>query len=264
MTKKRLDQWLLDKGYFETRSKAHAAILSGQIFIGDSCEHKPGQYFAEEQLQEINIHERDRYVSRGGHKLEKAIKEFCIDVQNKICMDIGCSSGGFTDCLLQWGAQKVYAIDVGYGQFNYRLRHDPRVILLEKQNIRYLPATSIQDKIDIIVIDVSFISVTKFLTDITKFCSEDFNIIILIKPQFESEKGEVKKGVVSSKDQHIKIVLKLINFFKIHGMAVKNFTISPIKGPKGNIEFLVHLKDHGESINEEKIISIIKVDYDKK
>lgn len=258
MDKKRLDQWLVDKGYFDTKNKAHAAILSGKVWFNDECEDKPGKHFSEDKLDKLVIKQKEKYVSRGGYKLEKAIHEFGVNVQNKICMDVGCSTGGFTDCLLQNGAKKVYAIDVGYGQFDFHLRDDERVELLEKQNIRNLSEELIPEKIDIIVIDVSFISITKFLNDLIKFCNRDFDIIILIKPQFEAEKGEVKKGVISSRDKHIEIVTKLLGYFSDIHLIVINFTVSPIKGPKGNIEFLVQLKDKGMRMEEREIVERIK------
>jgi len=256
--KKRLDTILFELKYFSSTSKAQSSILSGTVFINNKREDKPGKHFNPEEIKEIIIKEKEKYVSRGGHKLEKAIQEFTIDVHNKVCMDIGCSTGGFTDCLLQNGAYKVYSIDVGYGQFDYKLRQDPRVVLYEKQNIRYLDKNYIKEKIDIIVIDVSFISITKFLTSLVSFLNTNYDIIILIKPQFESEKGEVEKGVIKSKIKHEEIVLKLMKFFRENHFIVKNFTISPIKGPKGNIEFLVHLSNKGKSMNDTEIIKLIE------
>lgn len=256
--KKRLDTILFEQKYFPSTSKAQSAILSGSVIINNKKEDKPGKHFHPEEIKNIIIKEKDKYVSRGGYKLEKAIQKFNVDVNNKICLDIGCSTGGFTDCLLQFGACKVYSIDVGYGQFDYKLRQDPRVILIEKQNIRYINKDLIKDKIDIIVIDVSFISIIKFLVDLLSFVNTNYDIIILIKPQFESEKGEVEKGVIKSKIKHEKIVLKLMDYFRENHFVVKNFTLSPIKGPKGNIEFLVHLTNKGRSISNKLIIDLIR------
>ncbi|MDD5065565.1 MAG: TlyA family RNA methyltransferase [bacterium] len=256
--KKRLDTFLSEKGYFPSTSKARSAILAGQVFLNGMISDKPGKQVDESLVRTVEIREKERYVSRGGYKLEKALDDFCISVKNRICMDIGCSTGGFTDCLLQRHAGKVYAVDVGYGQFDYGLRRDPAVVLLEKQNIRYLDDKLIKDKIDIITIDVSFISVTKFLPDLIRFCGEDFDIIILVKPQFESEKGEVKKGVVTSREQHIRIMEKLTDHFTGHGFMISHFTFSPIKGPKGNVEFLVHLKKKGKGLSSKEIIEMIR------
>lgn len=256
--KKRLDSILVEKGYFSSKSKAHSAILAGHVFINQKKEDKSGRNFAEEKIQLIEIKQPDKYVSRGGYKLEKALNDFKIRIKGMTCMDVGCSTGGFTDCLLQNKAEKVYAIDVGYGQFDYNLRQDKRVVLYEKQNIRYLDKSSIKDKIDIMVIDVSFISITKFLHNLIDLCADNFNIIILIKPQFESEKGEVQKGVIRSVKQHEKIIFKLMDYFKEHHLFVSNFTYSPVRGPKGNIEFLVHLASKGAAINRDKIRQQIK------
>ena len=211
--KKQLDQILYEKGYFISRAESHSSILSGKVYINGQIMDKPGKYFAEKGIKKIEIIEEPEYVSRGGYKLEKALDEFLINVKNKICMDVGCSTGGFTDCLLQNEAEKVYAIDVGYGQFDFKLRNNDHVVLLERTNIRYLDKDLIKNKIDVITIDVSFISVRKFLHDLIPLCNDNFGIIILIKPQFESERKGVIKGVIRTKDIHLEIVNSQFDYF---------------------------------------------------
>lgn len=204
-------------------------------------------------MEAVEIKGKDRYVSRGGYKLEKALSHFDLAVRGKICMDVGCSTGGFTDCLLKHGARKVYAVDVGYGQFDFGLRNDPRVVLLEKQNIRFLDKSAVKEKIGIIAVDVSFISVTAFLPGLLPLCAKDFDIIILVKPQFEAEKGKARKGIIQSHEQHLSVILKLSRFFTDSGLITRDLTRSPLKGPKGNIEFLMHLKGNGASLTEDEI-----------
>jgi len=252
--KKRFDQILFEKGYYKSRSESRFAILTGKVFIDGQIRDKPGKYYDEEKVSQIKIIEEPRYVSRAGYKLEKAIKTFPVNISGMICLDVGCSTGGFTDCLLQNRAKKVYAVDVGYGQFDYRLRQDKRVVLLERTNIRYLKKDLILDKIDIITVDVSFISIRKFLHNLVVFCDDDFDMIILIKPQFEAKKEDVIKGIVKSKRVHKQVMQTLYDYFKKIGLYIHHFTYSPIKGPKGNIEFLAHIKNikkrfHLESIN---------------
>ncbi len=262
-TKKRLDHLLFKRGYFNSRTESRATILSGRVYINNIQADKPGQYFNENKIKDVKIKNLQKYVSRGGEKLEKALKEFSIEMKNKICMDVGCSTGGFTDCLLQNHAEKVYGVDVGYGQFDYKLRNNDKVILLERTNIRYLDRGLIKDKIDIITIDVSFISARKFLHDLIFLCNDGFSIIQLIKPQFEGKREDVKKGVIKSKDTHIKIVNGLLDYFSETGLHVCDFTFSPLKGPKGNIEFFVHLKKEGKDINRASIANIIKEAHEK-
>lgn len=245
--KKRLDQILFEKGYFNSQSESYSSILSGKVFINGQLTDKPGRYYTDNELENLKIIEKQKYVSRGGYKLEKALLEFSINVKNKICMDIGCSTGGFTDCLLRHQAEKVYAVDVGYGQFDYKLRNNNKIILLERTNARYIDKSLIKDKIDIITIDVSFISVRKFLHELISFCNYNYDVILLVKPQFEASRKDVNKGIIHSRDIHIKIIKDLLIYFsKIH-LSVRNFIYSPIKGPKGNIEFFFHLKSKGKN-----------------
>ena len=172
-------------------------------------------------------------------------------------MDVGCSTGGFSDCLLQNGAQCIYAIDVGYGQFDLKLRKDKRVVLIERTNIRYLDTSLIKNKIDVIVIDVSFISIRKFLHDLLPLCDDNFSIIVLIKPQFEAEKESLEKGVVKSKSIHLKTINQLFDYFLSIGLYIHDFTYSPVKGPKGNIEFLVHLKSKKVIMDDNIITQVV-------
>ncbi len=261
--KKRIDWILFQKGCFKSRTESHASILSGKVYINNKLADKPGKYFDENKIENIRIDKGQKYVSRGGEKLAKALQEFSVDIKNKICMDVGCSTGGFTDCLLQHHAKKVYAIDVGYGQFDYKLRNNNKVILLERTNIRHLDPALIKDKPDVITIDVSFISARKFLHSLPCLCKDNFSIIMLIKPQFEGKREDAKKGVVRSKSTHLKIVIELLDYFSENSLHVQNFTYSPLKGPKGNMEFFVHLKNKGKSINRDDVSRIIDQAHEK-
>jgi len=255
--KKRLDILLTEKGYFKSRTKASAYISAGKVFINNKLQDKPGKLFAVDEIKDVKIKEPERYVSRGGYKLEKALKKFSISVADRICLDVGASTGGFTDCLLQFGAQKVYAVDVGYGQIDLKLRQNPKVVLYEKTNIRYINQEFFNEKIDIVTIDVSFISVKKFLHLLIDFLNPDFDIIVLIKPQFESERRYVKKGIVKDKQVHIKVLKDFLDYINSIKLKLINLDYSPIKGPKGNIEFLCHIKDKGKNIDIKNIEQII-------
>ncbi len=256
--KKRLDIILVEKGYFKSRSKASSYISTGRIFINNTRQDKPGKLFSPDEIKNVKIYEPEKYVSRGGYKLEKALNTFNIKLLGKVALDIGASTGGFTDCLLQYGVKKVYAVDVGYGQLDLKLRNDPRVILCEKTNIRYIDEKTFYEKIDIVTVDVSFISVKKFLHILIPYLNSDFDIIVLIKPQFEAEKKEVKKGVVRDKSVHIKVLQRFLEYINSIKLKIVNLTYSPIKGPKGNIEFLSHIKDNGESIKIDDIVNIVE------
>lgn len=262
--KKRLDQILWERGYFSSKTESQSSILAGNVFINDCLVEKPGHYYNEESIKNVRILKKKKYVSRGGDKLEKALKNFQVQLSHKICMDVGCSTGGFTDCLLKHGALKVYAIDVGYGQFDYNLRMHDKVALFERTNIRYLDHALIKDRIDVVTIDVSFISVIKFLNHIKTFCKQGYSIIILIKPQFESGRLEVVKGVVKSRKIHLKTLKNLFSGFYEMGLYVHDLTYSPLKGPKGNIEFLVHLKEEKKSFPDELIKQIVDEAHEKK
>lgn len=240
--KERLDVLLVKRGLVPSREKAKAIIMSGNVFVEGQREDKAGTTFPEESAIEIKGHTLP-YVSRGGLKLEKALKHFDVTVDNKVCTDVGSSTGGFTDCMLQNGAKKVFAIDVGRGQLDWKLRQDERVICMEKTNIRNVVPEDIGEPIDFSSIDVSFISLTKVLLPIRNYLKEDGEIVALIKPQFEAGREKVgKKGVVREKSTHIEVIDKVISYAVSIGFFAKALEFSPIKGPEGNIEYLVHLQ----------------------
>jgi len=256
--KERIDKLLVDKGLVESREKAQALIMSGVVFVNNQKIDKPGTKVPTDA--NIYIKEKMPYVSRGGFKLEKGLKIFNLDVKDKICLDIGSSTGGFTDCLLQNGAKKVYAVDVGKNQLHEKLRADSRVISIEEFNARYLTENEIPEKIDILVCDVSFISITKILPNICNLLKEDFKGIILIKPQFELSKKEVKDGVVRDKELHFKAIKSVIESLKQSCYCIKDLDFSPIKGPEGNIEFLALIERKSEdckTLPDEYIKNII-------
>ncbi len=242
--KERIDKLLVDKGLVESREKAQVLIMSGVVFVNNQKIDKPGTKVPTDA--NIHIKEKMPYVSRGGFKLEKGLKVFNLDVKDKICLDIGSSTGGFTDCLLQNGAKKVYAVDVGKNQLHEKLRADSRVISIEEFNARYLTENEIPEKIDILVCDVSFISITKILPNICNLLKEDFKGIILIKPQFELSKKEVKDGVVRDKELHFKAIKSVIESLMQSCYCIKDLDFSPIKGPEGNIEFLALIEKKSE------------------
>lgn len=232
---------LLDKGLVESREKAKALILEGNVSVNGRLIDKAGALVKPDD--EITLKNKVPYVSRGGLKLEHAIKEFKIDLKDKIAMDVGASTGGFTDCLLQFGVKKVYAIDVGYGQFSYVLRSDDRIKLFERTNIRYFDRDLVQDTIDISTIDVSFISLLKIIPKVMEFLSPQGEIVALIKPQFEVGRKDVGKGgVVKEEKKRLEAVDNIKRGSEIFGFAVKGVTASPVKGPKGNVEYLMYLK----------------------
>lgn len=249
--KQRLDEILVEHNFFETKSKAQASIMAGDVKVNDKVITKAGFQIA--FSSELNIEIKTMpYVSRGGFKIEKALKEFNVDLNGRICLDAGASTGGFTDCMLQNGASKIYAVDVGYNQLAWKLTKDSRVKNIEKTNIKNAEFSNIYDENELIAdfcaMDVSFISITKILNNLKNLLSPDFEIITLIKPQFEAGKEDVGNGVIKDEKIHIKILSSLIEFFKENGFTLINLTFSPIKGPKGNIEYLAHLKSSGISI----------------
>ena len=217
-------------------------IMEGNVFVENQREDKAGATFDTEA--EITVKGNTlKYVSRGGLKLEKAMTHFGITLEGKVCMDIGASTGGFTDCMLQNGAVKVYSVDVGYGQFAWKLRQDPRVVCMEKTNIRYVTPADIDDVLDFASVDVSFISLTKVLTPARELLRDGGEMVCLIKPQFEAGREKVgKKGVVRDKAVHEEVVERIIEFASQNGFFVKNLEYSPIKGPEGNIEYLVYIR----------------------
>ncbi len=251
--KERLDVLLVQKGLAPSREKAKTMIMEGNVFVDHQREDKAGTFF--DPSVNIEIHGNTlRYVSRGGLKLEKAMAQFGIALDDKVCMDIGASTGGFTDCMLQNGASKVYAVDVGYGQFAWKLRQDPRVVCMEKTNIRYVTPEDIADALDFASVDVSFISLTKVLGPAKELLKDGAEMVCLIKPQFEAGKEKVgKKGVVRDPAVHIEVIERVILFAQSIGFGVLHLDYSPIKGPEGNIEYLVHLKKNAQTENEEPI-----------
>lgn len=246
MTKERLDKILTDKGYFETKSKAQAAIMAGDVKVNGETIAKAGFQL---ELKEDTIFEIKSmpFVSRGGFKLDRAIKYFNINLKDKVCLDAGASTGGFTDCMLQNGAKKVYSVDVGYGQFAWKLRTDSRVKVIERVNVKNCKVEDIysenDERAEFLTMDLSFISITKVLENIVNLSNKtDFEIVSLIKPQFEAGKEQVgKNGVVRDKETHVEVIKNVIQFAKNLKLNVKNLTYSPIRGPKGNIEYLVYL-----------------------
>jgi 23S rRNA (cytidine1920-2'-O)/16S rRNA (cytidine1409-2'-O)-methyltransferase len=240
--KERLDVLLVNRGFAPSREKAKAMIMEGNVFVENQREDKAGSSFDVNANIEIKGNTL-KYVSRGGLKLEKAMTHFGIELTDKICMDIGASTGGFTDCMLQNGAKKVYAVDVGYGQFAWKLRQDERVICMEKTNIRYVTPEDIADRLDFASVDVSFISLTKVLEPARNLLQDDGEMVCLIKPQFEAGREKVgKKGVVREKSVHEEVICKVIDYAVSIGFVVLNLEYSPIKGPEGNIEYLVYIK----------------------
>ena len=217
-------------------------IMEGNVFVENQRDDKAGATFDTEA--EITVKGNTlKYVSRGGLKLEKAMTHFGITLEGKVCMDIGASTGGFTDCMLQNGAVKVYSVDVGYGQFAWKLRQDPRVVCMEKTNIRYVTPADIDDVLDFASVDVSFISLTKVLIPARELLRDGGEMVCLIKPQFEAGREKVgKKGVVRDKAVHEEVVERIIEFASQNGFFVKNLEYSPIKGPEGNIEYLVYIR----------------------
>lgn len=240
--KERLDVLLVNRGLAPSREKAKAMIMEGNVFVENQREDKAGATFDVEAAIEIKGNTL-KYVSRGGLKLEKAMTHFGISLDGSVCMDIGASTGGFTDCMLQNGAAKVYAVDVGYGQFAWKLRQDSRVVCMEKTNIRYVTPEDIDDRLDFASVDVSFISLTKVLGPARELLKDGGEMVCLIKPQFEAGREKVgKKGVVREKSVHEEVIRKVIDFAMEQGFYVKNLEYSPIKGPEGNIEYLVYIR----------------------
>ena len=244
--KERLDVLLVKRGLAPSREKAKAIIMSGIVFVDNEREDKAGTTFDEK----VNIEVRGKtlkYVSRGGLKLEKAMDVFGVKIEGKTCMDVGASTGGFTDCMLQNGAVKVYSVDVGHGQLAWKLVQDDRVICMDRTNIRYVTPDQIDDVLDFASIDVSFISLTKVLLPVKNLLKENGQIVCLIKPQFEAGRENVgKKGVVRDKKVHIQVIEKVIEYAMSIGFKILNLDYSPVKGPEGNIEYLLYLQNNGE------------------
>ena len=248
--KKRLDVLLVETGHFETREKARKSIMAGIVFInGQRCD-KSGTN-VDENSQILIKGDVMPYVSRGGLKLEKSINNFSISLKDKVCIDIGASTGGFTDCMLQNGAIKVYSIDVGYGQLAWKLRQDERVVCMERTNIRHVSCEKLESKADFASIDVSFISLKLVIPKAYELLSDDGEIVALIKPQFEAGREKVgKKGVVREKETHIEVIENITKFVLANNFEILHLDYSPIKGPEGNREYLLHIKK-SNIINEE-------------
>lgn len=254
--KERLDVILVKQGYASSREKAKAIIMSGNVFVKGQREDKAGAAFEEEGLELLVKENPLKYVSRGGLKLEKAINEFSLDLTGKTCMDIGASTGGFTDCMLQNGAVKVYAVDVGHGQLDWKLRNDERVVCMERTNFRYVVKEDIQEELDFASVDVSFISLTKILPVAYELLKDNACMACLIKPQFEAGRDKVgKKGVVREKSVHEEVIHMVLDFCISINFAPLQLTFSPIKGPEGNIEYLVYIKKNAMNEMDEQILS---------
>lgn len=239
--KERLDVLLVSRGLAPSREKAKAVIMAGQVLVDGQREDKAGSMFKDTVEITVKGHTLP-YVSRGGLKLEKAMTHFGVTLQDKVCMDVGSSTGGFTDCMLQNGAVKVYAVDVGHGQLDWKLRNDERVVCMERTNIRYVTPEDIQEAPSFISIDVSFISLTKVLLPVRNLLTEDGEVVCLIKPQFEAGREKVgKKGVVRDPAVHKEVIEAVIAYAKSISFAVRHLEYSPIKGPEGNIEYLLHI-----------------------
>lgn len=268
--KKRIDVLLVEKGHFDSRERAKKAIMAGVVFVNNQRCDKAGVDVDEESEIEVKGNPIP-YVSRGGLKLEKAMKNFDLTLENKVCMDIGSSTGGFTDCMLQNGAKKVFSIDVGYGQLAWKLRQDERVVCMERTNIRHVTIEDTKEFAQFASIDVSFISLKLVLPKAKELLDSTGEVVALIKPQFEAGREKVgKKGVVREKSTHIEVIEKISEFAVEAGFAILGLDFSPIKGPEGNIEYLIHLKtsnegyEHNSEKFKEKIDEVVEASHNLK
>ncbi len=266
--KLRLDQAVFDKGHCESREKAKALIMAGVVYLNNQKADKPGMTVKPDDILEVRGNPL-RYVSRGGLKLEKAVNNFGVQLEGAVCADIGASTGGFTDCMLQNGAKKVYAIDVGYGQLAWKLRVDERVVNMERTNFRYVTREQIPDGLDFASVDVSFISLSIIVPVMKELMNEGAEAVCLIKPQFEAGKDKVgKKGVVRDRAVHLEVVNRITEMMISLGFSLQNLDFSPIKGPEGNIEYLAHIKNDGKgeyraANTAEKVVSASHAELDK-
>ena len=260
MAKERLDILVTSLGLAPSREKAKAIIMAGEVLVDGQREDKPGMTFPVTAQITLKHAELFPFVSRGGLKLDKAVRTFGLSLSGRVCMDVGASTGGFTDCMLQNGAVKVYSVDVGYGQLDWKLREDPRVVVMEKTNIRYVTPEDIQERPSFVSIDVSFISLTKVLPPVCELMTEEGELVCLIKPQFEAGREKVgKKGVVRDPSVHEEVIEKVTLFAASIGLAPTELSFSPIKGPEGNIEYLVHLVRGGSAdVGPEEIRSVVR------
>ena len=250
MRRERIDKLLVELGLAESRNKAQAMVMAGVVLVNEQRVEKPSEQFASDS--QIRVKHADdptsRYVGRGGLKLEHALKEFQIDVRGAVCLDVGASTGGFTDCLLQNGAAKVFAIDVGHNQIDWRLRNDPQVEIREGVNARYLQPTDFPVKLDLVVIDVSFISITKILPAVVSLLRPDRSLVVLIKPQFEVGRGSVGSGgIVRDEQERLRVVTEVNQFAATLQLRVEGVVNSPITGAEGNVEYLAHYSYHPAS-----------------
>lgn len=266
--KTRLDVAVYEQGYAPSREKAKAIIMAGIVYVNNQKVDKAGFELKEGDVLEVRG-KTLQYVSRGGLKLEKAMQEFPITLDGKVCMDVGASTGGFTDCMLQNGAVKVYSVDVGYGQLAWKLRTDERVVNLERTNFRYATREQIPDEIDFASVDVSFISLKHILPNLNTLLAPDGQAVCLIKPQFEAGKEKVgKKGVVRDLNVHLEVVENVINLAVENGFSVMGLQFSPIKGPEGNIEYLIYLNKSttpivSENVNAKELVNMSHTELDK-
>lgn len=262
MKKVRLDQLLFDRGYTESRERAKTTVMSGLVFVNGQRVDKPGTAVDPEAAIEVRG-EAIPFVSRGGFKLDKALKVFPVDPAGKCCIDCGASTGGFTDVLLQHGAAKVYAVDVGYGQLAWKLRIDPRVVNLERMNLRYVTEEQIPEQLDLAVMDVSFISIRLVLPAVRALLKPGADLICLIKPQFEAGREEVgKKGVIRDEAVHARVVREILAFAPEIGLSVMGLDYSPIKGPEGNIEYICYLKNGSFPAAEPDVEAVVKASHE--
>ena len=253
--KMKLDEYLVENEYFENLEIAKRQIMVGNVILNEQKIDKPGEIISLNKIKSIRIKEKDiPYVSRGGLKLEKAIKVFDLDFKDKIVLDIGASTGGFTDCSLQNGAKFVYAVDVGTNQLDWKLRNDSRVKSIENKHINDLEKSYLKDEIDIIVMDISFISIKKVLYKIKELLKENGFAIFLIKPQFEAERNEIEKGIVDNLNIHKRVIKEIIEEAKTYQLFLENLTVSPIKGTKGNVEYLAKLSKKSNFSSNEEIV----------
>ncbi len=255
----RLDQYVFEEGYTESRQRAQALIMAGIVYVNNQKVDKAGYMLKE--TDKVEVRGKDlKYVSRGGYKLEKAIELYNLDLTGRICMDIGASTGGFTDCMLQNGAKKVYAVDVGYGQLAWKLRTDERVVNFEKTNIRNVTAEDLEEKINFFSVDVSFISLKHIFPVAYAISTDEVIGACLVKPQFEAGKEKVgKKGVVRDSAVHKEVIINVMEYANQNGFFVKELTFSPIKGPEGNIEFLIVITKNEQDnlIGEEQVDAVV-------
>lgn len=263
--KQRLDAELVARGIIQSREQAKAAIMAGQVYVNNQKADKAGEQVTAEDKIEFRG-ENLKYVSRGGLKLEKAMELYGFKLDNKICMDVGASTGGFTDCMLQKGATKVYSIDVGYGQLAWKLRQDERVVNLERTNVRYITNEQVPDTVDFVSIDVSFISLGLVIPVLVPFLSDEAMMVCLVKPQFEAGKDKVgKHGVVRDPATHIEVLERAVGFAKNAGFGIVGLEFSPIKGPQGNIEYLMVLtrKEPELSVSSEEIKALVESSHNE-